>query len=271
MTSKPRMGASRVLDVLGEKHFKSGAYEMLREVRNATGYRDEMRSADALVISCWPSRGVWFGGVEVKVSRSDWTRELDDPAKSHAIQRWCSYWWIATPAGIVKPGELPEKWGHIEVTESTARVVAIAPRLEAEPPSATFVASVFRNRADAERDRLSQARFAGFEDARTRFAGGEDLARVKAQLEVAQHSAQAGEKALTELRQTVHAFEQSTGVMLDSWKTDAADEFNRLRAAVRALEKCDLSTMAALLRRTADNITDAEQQLRAAQKVEAAE
>ena len=134
-------------------HFPSPAHVVLEEVRSQTGYAargQRERYADALVCSCWPSRGLWLAGVEIKVSRSDWQRELAAPNKSAAIQRWCEYWWIAAPAGIVLEGELPVTWGLLEYDAASRRkdkfVVRVkAPALTPEPMSIAFIASVLRS------------------------------------------------------------------------------------------------------------------------------
>ena len=44
--------------------------------------------------------------------RSDWLRELRDPAKAEEFRRYCDRWWlVVSDCAIVKPGELPTGWG----------------------------------------------------------------------------------------------------------------------------------------------------------------
>lgn len=138
---------------------------LLEEVRAGTGYGDGVeRTADALVCSVWPSRGIYLMGIEVKVSRSDWFSELRDVKKSVSVQKHCERWWIAAPPGIVQREELPATWGLLEVVPRkiskkhpkkhpepyTCKVVAQAPKLEAVPLSLEFIASVMRNMAKAQ-------------------------------------------------------------------------------------------------------------------------
>ncbi len=136
-------------------------YATLYEVRDGTGAHAG-RSADAVVMSCWPSRGLYAMGVEVKVSRGDWKRELKDVTKSASVQRFCRHWWIAAPAGLIPSHELPATWGLVEVTGERAKVVVPAPVLEAEPPTMAFVASVMRNSASAHAQRLIDAHADGY-------------------------------------------------------------------------------------------------------------
>ncbi|TDD97596.1 hypothetical protein [Actinomadura rubrisoli] len=69
------------------------------------------RSCDLLRVGMWQSRGLGIGVHELKVSRSDWLRELDDPGKADAWWRFCSRFWVVAMPGVVNASELPEGWG----------------------------------------------------------------------------------------------------------------------------------------------------------------
>lgn len=71
------------------KTFKPPAYIVLGEVRNTTGYARRVRIADALVLSTWPSRGLYIHGFEIKSSRNDWLREFGAPEKAEEIFQFC--------------------------------------------------------------------------------------------------------------------------------------------------------------------------------------
>jgi hypothetical protein len=94
------------------KKYAPPAYALFREVRDATGYNSR-RSADALVMLLWPSRGLFVTGFELKVSRNDWLRELKNPSKAEAIARYCDFWFLVSPEKVIQPGELPPTWGHL--------------------------------------------------------------------------------------------------------------------------------------------------------------
>jgi hypothetical protein len=245
--SKPKpaqLTAQAVLNVLAEKHFGGTAYAMLREVRNRTGYGAQDRFADALVVSLWPSRGIWFGGVEVKVSRSDWLSELKKPAKSAAIQKFCSYWWVATPADIIKPGELPETWGHIEVSAAKCKVTKVAPKLECEAPSATFVASVLRSEAGREAVIRQGGVDEGWKRAIEQYgteAASEALNKqITAEQKVhgLEQERDRAKSELEQLRVRVKTFEEQTGLELNNHFWRQPDNIARVRAA-RALEQLE--------------------------------
>lgn len=115
----PKLTEAKVLALLRDRHATTGnggagEWAFMPHVRNAAGF-DASRTLDALALHLWPSRGLVLHGYEVKVSRSDWLREVKDPAKAEAFCRLVEFFWIVAPAGVVKKGELPPTWGLIEV------------------------------------------------------------------------------------------------------------------------------------------------------------
>lgn len=70
------------------------------------------RRIDLLRVGLWRSRGFGIDAHELKVSRSDWQRELDDPAKAEAWWPYCHRFWIVAPStDVVDPVSLPDGWG----------------------------------------------------------------------------------------------------------------------------------------------------------------
>ncbi len=118
-----------------------GGWIYLEEVRNETGYNAK-HHCDALAFGCWPSRGYELHGFEIKASRSDWLKDLNNPAKADAIAKYCDYWWIVAPKGIVKVSELPPQWGLLNdrATGSTLTKVHPAERRDPTPLDRGFIA-----------------------------------------------------------------------------------------------------------------------------------
>lgn len=71
------------------------------------------RRADAVHLGLWQSRGAGDIDVcELKTSRSDWRRELDNPAKAEAWWPYSSRFWAVAPStDVVPPEEVPDGWG----------------------------------------------------------------------------------------------------------------------------------------------------------------
>lgn len=143
------LSEGRVLSLLEARH-PPGAWAFFRHVRSGTGwfkFDENERYADAVALGLWPSRGLELHGFEVKVSRSDWLRELRQPDKATAVSRYCDRWWVVAPDGVVQFAELPPSWGLMVVRESNTelRVAKPAPACETKPLDRAFVASLVRN------------------------------------------------------------------------------------------------------------------------------
>lgn len=131
------------------------------EVRNETGYTvgQSTRTCDILALSLWRSKGIELHGLELKVSRGDWLRELRQPDKAGAIAKFVDYWWLVVPSlDVASTQELPPGWGLMVVDEERAaaglsrplRIAQKAPKLNAEPLDRLFVAAVMRKVARQE-------------------------------------------------------------------------------------------------------------------------
>lgn len=130
--------------------YKTNEYALMWEVGDTTG-SNVRRHADAVVMNLWPSRGLDIEGIEIKVSRSDWRRELAIPEKSEPIQRFCNKWWVVAPSGIVQLHELPSLWGLMEVNPNGAmRVIKAAPVLDPVPVTKGFVAAMLRRSSEMD-------------------------------------------------------------------------------------------------------------------------
>lgn len=199
--------SSHIRAALRERYKESHA--ILFEVGNSTGHGTN-RHIDALAIGLWPSRGMDIEGFEIKVSRSDWKRELADHAKADAIQRYCDRWWIAAPKGLIPVAELPSSWGLLELDGTAIRVKVQAPKLEALPPLRGFIAAVLRRAAIADAGEL-------------RLAVEAQTAHIN---KLANESA---ERKIEEVRRdcrkvlaNAEAVRLATGIDLDSWRPTEA-------------------------------------------------
>lgn len=120
-------------------------YSVLFEVRNGTAWRAN-RSVDAVVMSLWPSLGMHLSGMEIKVNRYDWRREVENPEKASEVFDYFDKWYLVAPADVAKFEELPEPWGWLVPENGRLREVrpaAINPNVK--PPSRHFLAAIMRN------------------------------------------------------------------------------------------------------------------------------
>ncbi|XXX79129.1 hypothetical protein WMF30_10185 [Sorangium sp. So ce134] len=215
--------------------YKAPEYAILFEVRNGTGWQRAPRSADAMAMSLWPSRGLELMGFEVKVSRSDWLRELKDPAKAEEISAYCDRWWVVVgDKNIVQPGELPPTWGLLVPRGKGLAVETEAPKLAPKPVDRPFLAAMLRRAQEAfiPRDEI---------DAEIRKVREEERSRLD---EAVKQQTQFLQRRLEELQKNVSDFEMASGVTIgrawDAGNIGAAVKFVRdggLEASRREMER----------------------------------
>jgi hypothetical protein len=127
------------------KSYPPPAYCLLPQVRNGTGYKRARDSyCDALAVSLYPSRGLYFIGFEIKVSRSDWLKEVANPHKAEEFQRFCAQWYVAAPPKVVEVAEVPKSWGYIEVGARCKTVKAAPSTSDWTPPDMLLIAAILR-------------------------------------------------------------------------------------------------------------------------------
>lgn len=91
----------------------------IAEARSGAGFDGNRRQCDYLAINTWQSQGLQLIGHEIKVSMSDWRRELEDPSKAEMFARHCRRWWVVMPSELAsqaKP-EIPPTWGLMSVSD----------------------------------------------------------------------------------------------------------------------------------------------------------
>lgn len=231
---QPKLTERQVLDLLRQRHVRrgnggSGEYAYLEHVRNSAGFNSN-RTFDAVTLSLWPSRGLHLHAYEVKCSRSDWLRELKEPAKAEAAAVLVDQFsLVIADEGIVRLGELPPTWGLLAVQGSKLVCVKDAPLLpEANPkrpiPRSFLVALLRANGAVpvAESEEVRAARREGVEQGRALEATHVEHA----------------DAALKELRERVREFELAAGVTLQSWYAGGSNP-KRIGEAVRLVLEGD--------------------------------
>lgn len=93
------------------------------------------RRADAVHIGLWQSRGAGRIDVcELKTSRSDFLREMKDPAKAEAWWPYSTAFWLVVPhVSIAGPDDLPPGWGLMVPTGRGRRFKTVVKPAERTP------------------------------------------------------------------------------------------------------------------------------------------
>lgn len=182
-------------------------YVLIPQVRNATGFPGRVRTADALAVSLWPSRGIDAHGFEFKDSRADWLKELKQPEKSEEIGRYCAFWWlVVSDPKVFGPDELPAGWGAIHAADGGTTVLKKAPRRDALAPTWTFLAAVLKAAADVVTgEGVIQSRIAAA-------VAKADAGRWEAIEAAEKRGRERGGRELAELEKKVTEFEAASGV-----------------------------------------------------------
>lgn len=224
-----------------KKRYDDPGYIVLPHVRNSTGYPKTTRTADALIFCAWPSRGFELWGIEIKVRRSDWQKELMLPGKADAIAQYCDRWFVACPNGIVKTEELPKGWGLMVMGKDGKKIATrVASKLsESQPMTRAFLAAILRvavgtvsTEAQLKHE-FERGRREGLKEANERERHDSDWALAQA------------EDSLRALQADVRAFEQQAGFSIKAgWKADA----KKMGAIVRHVLATDFDTTVNVMR-----------------------
>lgn len=201
---------------------------LLPQVRAATGGY-VTRTADALAMNCWHSRGLVVHGFEFKSRRSDWLRELAAPEKQEqGVYRYCDRWWIvAGHPDIVKREEVPAPWGFARAEGDKLKIIKKAPKLEPVALDRAFIASVLRNVRDKSGlpDTVLKRKYQeGFEEGRKAALGQRQYEMERLRADYAQ---------LQALQQD---FERTSGIRINRWTMGDVGELVQLLRGFRPTE-----------------------------------
>jgi len=198
------------LEDLLKAKYAAPAWAFLPQVINQTGYTYTTRTADALAMSLYPSRGLHSHGFEIKVNRGDWITELKNPEKAEEIAKYCDFWWLVSTENIIKIEEVPALWGLMVCKGKALKVIKNAPIKESHPVSKKFLAAIFRKSQEiiVPEAKIKQAYDSG------RIAGKEE--------NISQHKYQM--KEYDNLKQALYKFEKQSGIKINEYNSDDIGE-----------------------------------------------
>jgi len=235
--------------------FGGNDFALLPQVRSTTG-AGAARTADAIAVSLWPSRGIDVHGFEFKDSRADWLRELKKPVKADEIAPLCSYWHVVfSDEKHFKADEVPAPWGILVCNAGGVAEVRKPKRNdEPKPPTWLFLAAVLR-RCSAEKageDEIAAAVAKAVEVERSRIYEDKMKDRERFRNE--------GLKQYKELNEKVLKFEAESGVNIGAtWQSD-----RRIGQAVKLVLGGGLEAKVAEMQRLKENCDRISKELAAA-------
>lgn len=194
--------------------FCQPTWAFIPQVRNATGYLRQVRTADAIAMGLYPSRGLYLHGIEIKIFKNDWKKELLNPEKSEELSQFCDFWWLAAPKDIIDPGDMPTNWGLMVPHGNSMRVIKDAKILTPESIDKPFLAAILRRAQEVvtPEGKIKLAAALGEKK-------GNDAAHKAFQYERNKH---------LELQQAVTQFEKLSGVAINMWNGENIGEAVRM-------------------------------------------
>lgn len=163
------------------------------------------RLADMLALQAWGRP--YVEGLEIKLSRADWLREVAEPEKREFIEETCRFRWFVAPAGMIERAEVPEGWGLLEAVGSGPKLRrALAAPAREVPPLPKWLVRQIWHLADGRR----QAK-----DDRKRLLDQADVQQAL-QREAAQKERQAAERA--DLDEARRSLKQERAQLEATWR-----------------------------------------------------
>lgn len=161
MTPSLMVDAREVFSILQRHHAAKDGWALFRELRVGAGYTGYLnsdpinrydQSIDAWAMATWPSQKFRRVAYEIKVSRTDWVREVTHPRKREAAMALSNQFYFICPAGVIHDDEIPEGCGLVVVTAASKTLwfSKQAPFREAAPLPMSFVAMILRRACAAE-------------------------------------------------------------------------------------------------------------------------
>ena len=164
-----------------------------------------------MVMGLWPSRGLILHGIEVKVHRGDWLKELKQPEKAENVFGYCDRWWLCSTSGVAKLEEIPANWGWLECKGKRIYTRKDAPVLKpTKSMDKNFVAAMFRRLSESQAQMVPRSEIS--RELTERYNEGVEDGKG-----IVERERKYEKRQLDELRQAVKSFEDSSGLTLGGW------------------------------------------------------
>jgi len=134
-------------ELLRARHTNRTEWVVVTELRAGVGYGDGREGRiDVAAFNCWPSKGFTRVAYEVKRSRADFRKEMENPLKRKWVEENFHKCYFAVPSGLVKPDEVPEGWGLMVATKNGSKIreVKVAKHRKIEPLPEELALSTIR-------------------------------------------------------------------------------------------------------------------------------
>lgn len=148
------MTTREILNALHRKYTltgrRGGGWIGIEEMRCGTGYNRKREGVESRIdffaMHVWPSRSHERRAFEIKVTRGDFLKEIQDSTKRRMGLMFSNEFYFVTPPNLVKVSEIPPECGLMTYHPKTDsfHTVKRAPWRDSQPPTWGLLASVLR-------------------------------------------------------------------------------------------------------------------------------
>lgn len=122
MAVENNITADDIHGLLSERYGDTRKYVCAAEVGNGTGFLAR-RHVDFMAVHCWDSDNFKIEAFEIKISKADLKRELEDPSKHNVFFADIDMFWIVAPDYVLDDiSLLPSKWGVMKVIRKDGKL-----------------------------------------------------------------------------------------------------------------------------------------------------
>lgn len=179
MGKNQKVTAGDIVARLRSRYAADKGWAVVAEVRNRLGWRSD-RSIDFLAVQTWDSKAPYYVAIEIKVTRTDFARELQSPGKRRVWEKVATEFWFAAPRGVIPEDELPEGAGLLETAGQGIRATRKATQYRDHEPTVQIWTNVLRRLVERMVDQSTPDR--SFAEFAGRSVSIEDLRRLAGKL-----------------------------------------------------------------------------------------
>lgn len=138
----PHQQVHIILNVLKRRH-PLPEWIFIPELSTTTG--GPKRIIDAYAMNCWRMNGYLRIAYEIKLTRADFKKEIEQPTKREPAMRLSNQFYFVCPPDVIWPGEVPVNCGLIYVNGDVGwEIIKKAYKRDAPDPNIAFMASALR-------------------------------------------------------------------------------------------------------------------------------
>lgn len=140
---KTEITEKQITEIL-KKNYSVDGWVFFSQLRGSTGARGNQQYIDGYAMNLWPYRNIEAISFEIKVSKSDFKKEISLPNKREYAKRISNQFYFVTQENLIPISEIPQDCGLIEIKGTECVVRKKAPFRIAQQPTWDVMRSLAR-------------------------------------------------------------------------------------------------------------------------------